>query len=424
MPERPVSLRVVSETPHPFAAVLVPAFETRHQARMRCSNCGFENDAGAANCLNCGAELTSAAVTAEVKPPRPVVAKPRDSGRIPEIDTDQPIETDEPIDPAEGGVPGPVSAPPEPGFAIPTFQPEVAPGGDNQISPGQVQPSPYGQGEVTAADPTIQEPAAAQFGDSFTAGTPHDTAKNQWIFAVIALFLGIAIGALATYLLIPASEYLVIDGSPDPTPSASAPMPPGVLVIPVPRGKAGPIVPPGPDAAAMQSLRNALIGQNRYYLSKGNFTDNTDELGVISPEVAWEAGFTPSRAGVVTVGLCGPAEPSTAVLLQSVGGSGKTYAVIDQPTGPSAGVYYAMSAAAFQCPNSIPPASPWMRTLEGWGISQVVASSSPSPTTRDDRNDPVPPPYVPPTAQPTATSTPRSTSTTSPGATTFPTQPS
>mgnify|MGYP007094572159 CR=1 FL=1 len=68
--------------------------------------------------------------------------------------------------------------------------------------------------------------------------------------------------------------------------------------------------------------------------------------------------------------VCGDPDPTSPLLLQALGPTGKYYGLYDVPTGPASAVYYGMAQQALNCPNSSPPQSPWMATLAGWGQQQ------------------------------------------------------
>ncbi|RIK05259.1 MAG: hypothetical protein DCC49_12670 [Acidobacteria bacterium] len=356
---------------------------------MRCSNCGFENEAGAGSCLNCGAALGAPAIDA--RPPRPVVARPRETQPI------QPIQAASP-DPAAAAPPTATQSSSDEALAADAPPQPVYPHASQQ--PFEIQGTTY---QTPAPEPQT-------VGDSFIAGGGGGGGQaSSWLLPLIALLLGVVIGALLTYLVIPATEYVVLDPSAEPSPTPTEASVAGVVLIPVPRGKAGPIIPPGPDYQTQVDLRNGLIAVKRFYIANGKYTQETEEMAKIAPEVSWEPGITPSRPGVVAIKMCGPDEASTAVMLQAVSPTGRYFGVFDQPSGPAAGVYYAMGQASFQCPNAMPPAAPWQRGLAGWGISEPTVQASPTPTMRDDRNDPVPD-YAPPsTNQPVTSPTPTAT---------------
>lgn len=343
--------------------------------------------------MNCGAVL--GAPTIEARPPKPVVARPRETQPIAAADVA-----------AIAGEPPPAPVP------VPTpVDPYAAAHPPQTQDPGAIPPPVYpdnSQPQLEIHGTTYQTPAAPPgaglHGDSFVAGGGGASQSSSWLLPLVALLLGVVIGALITYLVIPATEYVVLDPSAEPSPTPTEASVAGIVIVPIPRGRAGPIIPPGPDYQTQVDLRNALIASKRYYLANGKYTQETEEMAKIAPEVSWEPGITPSRPGVVAISLCGPQEASTAVILQALSPTGKYFGVFDQPSGPAAGVYYAMGQAAFQCPNAMPPASPWQRSLSGWGISEPTVQ--PSPTQRDDRNDPVPD-YPPPTTrQPTPSPTP------------------
>lgn len=396
---------------------------------MRCSNCGFENDTGANSCLNCGAVLGT--LTPDARPPKPVVARPRQTQPIePALPDASDAASSLPESPAQ---PAPVE--PAKAKSAPVTPPAVAPPAVESFAPGTAatEPAPaatvsYAHTETyspqsgyphvsrqpfeiqgTAYQTPAVEPDTGLTGNSFVAGAGGAGQVSSWLLPLIALLLGVVIGALLTYLVIPATEYVVLDPLNEPSPTPTEASAAGVVLIPVPRGKAGPIIPPGPDNQTQVDLRNGLIAAKRFYIANGKYTQDTEEMAKIAPEVSWEPGITPSRPGVVAIKLCGPDEASTAVMLQAVSPTGKYFGVFDQPSGPAAGVYYGMGQAAFQCPNAMPPASPWQRGLAGWGISEPAAQTSPTPTLRDDRNDPAPD-YAPPTTrQPMASPTPATT---------------
>lgn len=409
---------------------------------MRCSNCDFENEAGATTCLNCGTVLGTP--SERTHPPRPVIASPRQTQPIEMIEetTDRlsTSTTGTSITPDQGserpaaalsGVDGSPSVGGSPSEAPEAIQSAVLPeypaaseitmaDADFAGTQPQLPPLPYAQGssspqfQAQIENTTFQAPAIPPnpppSGDSFVATCPSAVGTSGWLLPLVTLLLGIVVGALITYLVIPATEYIVLDPSTEPTPASQESVA-GIVLVPVPRGKAGPILPPGPDHQTQVDLRNALIASKRYYITHGNYTQETEEMAKIAPEVSWEPGITPSRPGVVSLSLCGPQEPSTALLLQAVSNTGRHFAILDQPSGPAASVYYAMAQAAFQCPNSMPPAAPWQPGLAGWGISQPHVQASPTPTIRDDRNDPLPD-YAPPTARaPTTTPSPTLTPT-------------
>lgn len=380
---------------------------------MRCSNCGFENEAGVGSCLNCGAVLSAA--SPDARPPKPVVARPRETQPIepvslvapdPSVWVTGPANQPAPVEAATVQTPAAdtSAAEPVPAVAVPYAQAE-----DYAPPPGYPHASqqPFEIQGTTYQTPAA-EPEAGLTGDSFVAGGGAGQ-SSSWLLPLIALLLGVVIGALITYLVIPATEYVVLDPSAEPSPTPTEASVAGVVLIPVPRGKAGPIIPPGPDYQTQVDLRNGLIAAKRFYIANGKYTQETEEMAKLAPEVSWEPGITPSRPGVVAIKLCGPDEASTAVMLQALSPTGKYFGVFDQPSGPAAGVYYSMGQAAFPCPNAMPPAAPWQRGLAGWGISEPTVQASPTPTMRDDRNDPVPD-YPPPTTrQPTVSPTPTAT---------------
>lgn len=381
---------------------------------MRCSNCGFENEAGAGSCLNCGAVLGAA--VPDARPPKPVVARPRETQPITPLQSEVQDPSAAVQDPS-AAVQDPSAAAPDPSAAVPdpsaaAQEPASAYATTETYLPQSAYPhasqQPFEIQGTTYQTPAT-EPEQGLTGDSFVAGGGGAGQSSSWLLPLIALLLGVLIGALITYLVIPATEYVVLDPTAEPSPTPTEPSVAGVVLIPVPRGKAGPIIPPGPDYQTQMDLRNGLIAVKRYYIANGKYTQETEEMAKIAPEVSWEPGITPSRPGVVAIKLCGPEEASTAVILQALSPTGKYFGVFDQPSGPAAGVYYAMGQAAFQCPNAMPPAPPWQRGLAGWGISEPAVQPSPTPTMRDDRNDPVPD-YAPPTnRQPTASPTPTTT---------------
>lgn len=391
---------------------------------MRCSNCGFENDAGAGSCLNCGAVL--GAPIPDARPPKPVVARPRETQPIEPVLSDASdtavSPTGPPVQPPTVETPTVEPAPAEPATVetpvTGTSVSEPAPAAANPYMPTETYTPQSGYPHASQQPFEIQgttyqtpaaEPETGLTGNSFVAGAGGAGQSSSWLLPLIALLLGVVIGALLTYLVIPATEYVVLDPLAEPSPTPTEASVAGVVLIPVPRGKAGPIIPPGPDYQTQVDLRNGLIAAKRFYIANGKYTQETEEMAKIAPEVSWEPGLTPSRPGVVAIKLCGPDEASTAVMLQALSPTGKYFGVFDQPSGPAAGVYYAMGQAAFQCPNAMPPAAPWQRGLAGWGISEPTVQASPTPTVRDDRNDPVPD-YAPPTTrQPTTSPTPTTT---------------
>lgn len=399
---------------------------------MHCTNCGFENETGTSFCANCGSALAS-----PNEPPKPVKAKPRDSGKVEPINDESESDarstarldtasvpvaaaavaadgaTQVPEDqqilwqpPATVAAGGPMAQSAPAGTVPPPA--DLTWAGATPPTVGQVGDSPDGgqQAEPPPGSPALQAPA--QTASTFVAGPGSESSYTSWLFPLIALVLGMAIGALLAYIFLPQEEIIFSD-RPTAEPSATSASALVVMPIPFPAGRGGAIVPPGPDSQVQIDLRGALIAENRIYLDTGKYTDDVEVLSKAAPEIAWEAALTPSRQGVVAVALCGSPDPATPVVLQGIGATGKTYAILDQSTGPAAGVYYAMSSAALSCPNSIPPASPWQRGVQGWGLSAQSASPTPLPTQRDDRNDqtipiaPSPTPTRIPTAFPTST---------------------
>lgn len=231
---------------------------------------------------------------------------------------------------------------------------------------GETQEESYGGTPIASP----QVPALTK-GEAWAARPPRELELGRYAIGALGAFVGIVLGATLMFVFGPRKTEFV-EAEPLPTPATAERARPigGLMPIPAPATSPGPLVSGGPDQGTQNDLRNALIAEKKHYVTNGRYSDDTEALARQAPEVVWEPGITPSREGVVAVMLCGPDDPSTPVLLQAKGPTGRYYGIYDVPSGPGSGVYYAQSAQSFQCPNSAPPANPWQPSLAGWGIER------------------------------------------------------
>ena len=390
---------------------------------MKCPRCGFEQHIGAMFCPNCGWLLSPREISEDFwrlednTPERRAVRsglkrRKRPAGKLQASASEaEPEGTGEAIPPSLKPAVEGSTVPAESGqIAIEETAPREAREGAAQLADGfTVTLTPRKNRQTFVGEPTTEEAenarraepdlmlpsiASPQVPAALGAGQivvrpQRERDTSRYLVAAAALAAGMLIGSFAMFAFGPRkTEFVPLE--PVPTPPAQARAQPigGLLPVPVPRSSPGPLLASGPDQSTQNDLRNALIAEKKYFAKNGRYTAAIDELAKLAPEVVWEPGVTPSRSGVVAVMVCGGEEPGSPLLLQALSPSGRFYGILDIPTGPASGVYYALSEKSFSCPSSVPPEPPWMRSLAGWGIQLPTVTEPESGLSRTPEPSP------------------------------------